>query len=220
MSLLKPWHWLTQSDAGLLTRVVAGSTIFLALAIVDLHHNGRNARRWREYCFLFFAVLLALAYGATVPVFGEFPGSLDNGGETLRLVKPGGAPDNVSDLVIDDVRYNNNLPWSTNANGFGPSLQLIDPTKDNYRPGNWTTTATNALKRVTPGATNSVRSALSAFPLLWINEVLPANVSGPQDNAGENEPFIELYNSGATSISLGAFYLTDSYTNLNQWQFL
>ena len=161
----------------------------------------------------------SLAYGSTIPVLGEFPGSLDNGGEYLRLVKPNTGPDGLTDLTIDDVRYNDHLPWPTNADGFGPSLQLLDPQRDNYRVGNWATTATNAANRVTPGAANSTRVSLAAFPLLWINEVLPSNLGSKLDSAGEADPFIELYNSGTVTLGLEGYYLTDSYTNLTQWQF-
>src|SRR6185295_6303436 len=119
----------------------------------------------------------ATAYGNTIPVFDLFAGSLDNGGEHLKLVQPGtnGEPD----LVITDVRYDDKLPWPTNADGLGPSLQLIDPSRDPYRAGNWASTATNDLNRATPGRINSVRQSLPAFPLVWLNEVLPNNVAGP-----------------------------------------
>ena len=35
------------------------------------------------------------------------------------------------------------MPWPTNANGAGASLQLIDPYQDNWRVGNWTAVLTN-----------------------------------------------------------------------------
>lgn len=79
----------------------------------------------------------AAAYGTNTPSpFDVFDGNLDTDGETLTLLKPGanGAPD----LVIDKVRYEARLPWATNANGGGASLQLIDPARDNSRPSNWT----------------------------------------------------------------------------------
>ena len=159
----------------------------------------------------------ALAYGSSIPVLDEFTGSLSSGGEHLRLVKPGLTPE--SDLVINDVRYDGRLPWPLVADGFGPSLQLIDPARDTYRVANWAATTTNDLNRVTPGRANATRQSLAAFPLLWLNEVLPNNVNGQVDNAGDHDPFIELYNSGTTAIDLSAFYLTDDYTNLTQWQF-
>ena len=157
------------------------------------------------------------AYGATIPVFDEFPGSLDNGGEHLALIKPGATA--AEDLLISDVRYDNRLPWPTNAAGLGPSLQLIDAVQDEYRVGNWTATATNDVNRFTPGRANSVRQSLPAFPLVWLNEVLPNNVTSLTDNRGEREPWIELYNSSDTMVDLSPYYLTDDYTGLLKWQF-
>ena len=163
-------------------------------------------------------VAFGAAYGTAIPVFAEFSGSLNNGGETLRLVEPLGLG-GTNDLVISDVHYDNHLPWPTNADGFGPSLQLINPSRGSFRVGNWATAATNSVDRVTPGRANSVRASTPAFPNLWLNEVLPNNVAGPVDNAGEHDPFIELYNAGTTSITLGAYALTDDYTNLVKWRF-
>jgi len=83
----------------------------------------------------------AAAYGATIPVFDKFPGSLQNDGETLTLIKPG--TNAASDVVISKVRYEGGLPWPTNANGGGTSLQLIDALQDNWRAGNWAVQTTN-----------------------------------------------------------------------------
>jgi hypothetical protein len=159
----------------------------------------------------------ALAYGGSLPVFDEFPGSLDNGGERISLLRPDAATQ--TERVISDVRYSNRLPWPTNADGFGSSLQLIDPAQDVFRAGNWTATETNEVNRATPARANAVRQNLSPFPALWINEVQPNNVTGPKDAAGEREPWIELYNAGSTSVDLTGLYLTDSYTHLTRWSF-
>ena len=166
------------------------------------------------------AASFALAYGTTIPVHGEFPGSLDGNGESLKLIKPNGGLGSTTDLMISDVRFNDKLPWPTNAAGFGPSLQLIDPLRGTYRVANWAATPTNSSSLVTPGQVNGgVKQTLAVFPEVWINEVLPNNVTGPLDNAGEKEPFIELYNAGNGTIDLSALYLTDSYTDLTRWQF-
>src|SRR5204862_1094562 len=71
----------------------------------------------------------------------------------------------------------------------------------------------------TPGAPNTVARDLPPFPALYLNEVQPENVSGPLDNHGEREPWIEIYNSGATDISLDGYYLSDNYASLTQWAF-
>ena len=74
---------------------------------------------------------------------------------------------------------------------------------------------------VTPGINNSVANSLPAYPLLWLNEVQPNNSSGPTDDFGQRDPWIELYNSGATSVSLDGYYLADNYnyTSMAQWAF-
>jgi hypothetical protein len=77
----------------------------------------------------------------------------------------------------------------------------------------------NSIALVTPGATNSVLAPLAAFPSLWLNEVQADNLSGPLDNAGQHEPWVELLNSGSNALSLGGYFLSDSYTNLSQWAF-
>jgi regulation of enolase protein 1 (concanavalin A-like superfamily) len=158
----------------------------------------------------------AAAYGANVPVAGEFPGRL-SGGERLRLVKPGAAAD--QDQVIAEVKYRDHAPWPTAADGWGPSLQLIDASQDGRRLANWTAAGTNDLVKYTPGAPNSVRANLAAFPPLWLNEVQARNLSGPVDGLGHRAPWLELYNAGATSLDLNQCYLANNYTNLTQWQF-
>jgi len=88
-----------------------------------------------------FAVLAAnrvtflLAYGAGVPVLGEFPGNLDNGGETLTLMRPGAVPGQW--LVVDRVTYDDDAPWPASADGGGAALQLVSPDQDNSRVSNW-----------------------------------------------------------------------------------
>lgn len=157
------------------------------------------------------------AYGATIPVVGEYEGQMDRGGETLSLIKPGAAPS--EEVVVDQVTYNDAPPWPAQADGQGPSLQLIDPGQDNRRVGNWAASATNAPLRYTPGTVNQARASLPPFPELWINEVQPENLNGPADAQGNRVPWIELYNSSAEAIPLAGLFLTDNYSHLTQWPF-
>src|SRR6185369_7467940 len=145
-------------------------------------------------------------------------GQLDNGGETLKLVKPGITPD--QDATIDEVSYDDDAPWPAAADGFGPSLQLVDPAQDNNRVANWAAVTTGGSNvRYTPGAPNSVRTNLAAFPLVWLNEIQPNNVAGLQDNAGDRDPWVELFNSSRSSVDLTGYYLSDNYTHLAKWAF-
>lgn len=159
----------------------------------------------------------ALAYGNLIPVFDQFPGSLDNGGETLTLIRPGSGPE--GDTIISSVRYDDDPPWPAAAAGQGPSLQLLDPALGSWRVANWWATPIGDPNQVTPGRANAGRTTLTAFPTLWINEVLPDNVNGPVDNRGEREPFIEIYNRGTNAVELASLYLTDSYDELTRWAF-
>lgn len=299
---------------------------------------------------------------------GVFDGRLDNGGETLSVEQPVGTDPvsgNTIYRVINKVRYDDDAPWPADANGTGPSLQLIDVNQDNSRVSNWTDqpvwrqvkvtgnmgsstnnlrafiyleglpgevliddvwlaqgttaesganlirngdfeaplsppwivstnntgtaiitsrsrsgssslrlvslapgsvsptlavyqdvlgantntlytlslwytptlTASNLTVRTapgsqiqarvnvrpiyaTPGAPNTVAGELPPYDPVWLNEVQTANLSGPSDNNGEREPWIELYNSSDTPVSLEGYYLATSYTNnLTEWPF-
>jgi hypothetical protein len=155
----------------------------------------------------------AAAYGATVPVFDLFTGSLQNDGETLSLIKP----DVTTNLVVAKVRYSNTAPWPTNANGTGRSLQLIDPRQDNWRVGNWNVKLTSGI--ASPGAVNTIRTNLPAFPSLWINELEADNLTGITNGAGEHTPWIELYNPSTNTVSLAGLYIANTYTNALLWPF-
>ncbi|MCB1125413.1 MAG: lamin tail domain-containing protein, partial [Verrucomicrobiae bacterium] len=155
-------------------------------------------------------------FGLGKPIAGEFSGSLDNGGETLRLVRPGATP--AEDLDVDVVRYDDDPPWPIEADGRGASLQVVDVTRDNWRVANWGVGDTNSAARATPGAANSVAASLPEFPLLWINEVLPENITGLTDAAGDHDPWIEIHNAGDTALDLDALYLTDDYASLLKWR--
>jgi len=75
------------------------------------------------------------------------------------------------------------------------------------------------LARYTPGVVNSVRTALPPAPPLWLNEILPNNVSGLTDRFGHRQSWVELYNPSPASVSLAGLFLANNYSNLTQWPF-
>ena len=85
-------------------------------------------------------VVFEKTYGTSIPVAGVMNGSLNSGG-TLKLVQPGASPG--PEVVIDEVTFDSAAPWAAAANGFGPSLQLIDASQDNRRVMNWQAITTN-----------------------------------------------------------------------------
>jgi hypothetical protein len=84
---------------------------------------------------------------------------------------------------------------------------------------NVTAPTTSSSLVLTPGAPNSVATNLPPFPTLWLNEVQPQNLSGPTDNFGERDPWVEIYNSGSTTQSLAGLYLGTNYASPAQWAF-
>lgn len=67
---------------------------------------------------------------------------------------------------------------------------------------------------VTPGQTNPA----TASPVLVINEFLASNQDGIVDELGDAEDWVEIYNPGATPVSLAGFTLTDDLAAPDQWQ--
>ncbi len=103
------------------------------------------------------------------PVYGTYQGSLDNGGETISLEQPfevlttnsAVVFTNVAYRTIDQVRYDDDAPWPGNADGFGPSLQLVDASQDNSRVSNWTDQPVWRQAKITGNlgsSTNSLRA--------------------------------------------------------------
>ncbi|MGC8887034.1 MAG: lamin tail domain-containing protein, partial [Verrucomicrobiia bacterium] len=77
-------------------------------------------------------------YGSTLPIAGEFSGSLQTDGETLTLLRPvSGENGQIIEEIVARVRYESNKPWPQLANGQGPALQLIDAGNDISRVANW-----------------------------------------------------------------------------------
>jgi hypothetical protein len=91
---------------------------------------------------------------AAAQVLGPYRGALQDSGERLRLERPD-APELgtngivfVPFIVVDEVRYNDKLPWPPGADGDGPSLQRRMPGAYGNEPTNWFASG------ITPGATN------------------------------------------------------------------
>ena len=88
-------------------------------------------------------------YGSGHFVAAMYGGKLSGAGERLVLLDRDGA-------IVDEVTYDDELPWPTEPDGEGPSLELLDPTWDNSLAGAW---APSATPGGTPGAPNSVSPA-------------------------------------------------------------
>jgi len=108
----------------------------------------------------------AAAYGATVPLFDTFPGTLDPNGGLLTLLsatESSGAP------VITRVRYSGSAPWPAAAAQSGTSLQLVDPHQDNWRVGNWSMSQTNSSGPQSPQWQYVTLTGTAPRPILLVS---------------------------------------------------
>ena len=119
------------------------------------------------------------AYGSTIPVFGQFAGNLQSGGETITLIKPGATT--AEDVVIDKVRYEGVLPWPVGTNGIATasSIQLIDVREDNSRSLNWST-------RYIPAVYGAATNFAGATNGGWRRGVYSGVIQGPPSTPGTN----------------------------------
>ncbi len=92
------------------------------------------------------------ALPANVTVLGPYDGALDNAGERLTLSMPGTQlPDGtVPQIPVDQVRYNNKLPWPEFAAGEGGSLNRTELAAYGNDPLVWNAGTSGG----TPGAAN------------------------------------------------------------------
>jgi hypothetical protein len=65
----------------------------------------------------------------------------------------------------------------------------------------------------------SIVFSIAAFSQVVINEFSASNYDSFQDNYGEYEDWIELYNTTIEDIDLGGYYLSDRKNNPTKWSF-
>src|SRR5205085_9986259 len=96
-------------------------------------------------------------------------------------------------LVTNDT-YTLSYWYLPNTNGGTVTLRLSGSGVRSDQ--SITPPAVVSFSQYTPGAVNSVKSVLPAFPPLWLNEVEPNNVTSIADRFGHHHPWVELFNSG------------------------
>jgi hypothetical protein len=119
-----------------------------------------------------------------VQAHGPYGGRLANDGESLQLIA-------ADSSLLAECKYSPLSPWPVMAAGQGYSLVYTEG--DPEQASSW---ATSAQAGGSPGAKNEASTEL----LLRISEVFPAS--------GEDSAWIELENSGSSSIDLGGWVLT------------
>jgi hypothetical protein len=130
-------------------RLNVGSNVFLMPAI-DLAAGG----------FILVSRDEALAeafYGMDFYDWGN--SALTNSTDDITIV-------NFSGQLIDSVTYNDSAPWPTEADGDGPSLELIAPGLDNSLAESWQATTTQFMDTevfATPGSIPEILAPVVSF---------------------------------------------------------
>jgi hypothetical protein len=129
-----------------------------------------------------------------VPVAGWYGGTLSNGGERIALL------DRAGNVVLA-VEYDDEGGWPREADGGGFSLELVDLDGDPNEPGSWRASTV-------AGGTPGVLPGVAVVPTVRLNELMAHNRTAVP-HAGLYPDWIELFNSGAESVDLGGWSLTD-----------
>ena len=92
--------------------------------------------------------IFQLAYGSAINMapIGYATANLSNGGERVALLGPSGE-------TLQDFTYDDASPWPTSPDGFGPSLEIIDPLGDATIAANWHTSSALGGSPGTDGVT-------------------------------------------------------------------
>ncbi len=139
-------------------------------------------------------------YGNGPRILGQYLGSLDSNGETLRL-------EDASGEKVLEFSYDNQ--WYSITDGLGFSLVVADDTarwdtwglKENWRP--------SGRPHGSPGSVDPAPPALA--PIL-VNEAL-VHTEPPQLDT------IELYNPTTNAVDLGGWFLTDHFFTPKKYRF-
>ncbi|MCH8330457.1 MAG: lamin tail domain-containing protein, partial [Bacteroidetes bacterium] len=136
---------------------------------------------------------------STVTPHGQYLGGLRNAGERIRV-------SNSTDTIIS-IRYNDNLPWPSLADGHGWSLVPIDvnPVGDQDDSEFWRASSNR------DGSAGADDPNPTIFPEIMINEVLSHAGVGSLD-------LIELYNASASPVDVGGWFISDTRDVANKFR--
>ncbi len=138
------------------------------------------------------------AVPAGVPILGPYGGRLDNGGERVSLSYP--RDDGQAYIRVDTLRYNDAQPWPLEADGQGPSLERLEPTRYGDDPINWAASTRNSG---TPGVQNTTSVGGGNRPPQALISATPSSGTEP----------LEVFFDG------GASYDLDGNIVLYEWNF-
>jgi len=138
----------------------------------------------------------------SVRIVGPYGGSLDNGGERVRLLRPEFPPEVEKDIwllvVEDEIIYGDTEPWPTTADGLGQSLQRRDRSLWGNDAASW------MAAMPTPGSVEVVTLAVTE---LNYNPRTPTAEEREAGFESDDFEFIEIENIGHETMDLTGLQL-------------
>ena len=129
-------------------------------------------------------------------ILGNYAGSLSNGGERVSLL-------DADDIIVDTVRYEDDVPWPITADGLGASLERNCFAAPFDTPSAW---SASPLHRPSPGSSNYFEDCQEpAASSIYISEFVYHAATRTEDD--RTTEFIELTNAGAETVSLEGWAL-------------
>jgi hypothetical protein len=132
-------------------------------------------------------------YGSGFSIAGQYTGSLNNGGETLRL------EDVVGEKILE-FAYDNT--WYPITDGLGFSLVIVN---ENAPWDTWGLKSNWRASGQLNGSPGMTDPQPPAQPPARVNEALTHSDPGSD--------WIELYNPASTNVNVGGWFLTDDFFN-------
>ena len=137
---------------------------------------------------------------------GNFSGSLDNGGERIRLRNSAGT-------LVEDFGYSDGGGWPERADGRGASLERLGPESEPWFADSW---ASSFTLLGSPGKANTRRSLVARVgdTGIGIETSPPAGLSVNEVSApGDGTGWVELFNDCSGGGDVSGFGLSDDAAN-------
>jgi hypothetical protein len=133
-------------------------------------------------------------YGSGFNIGGVYTGTLDNGGETIRL------DDAVNEKILE-FRYENQ--WYPSTDGMGFSLVIVDDTAPYYTWNAKTSWRPSGVDGGNPGTGDLPQPAIAT---ILVNEVYTHSDPAPPYD------YIELYNPNTNEVNISGWFISDDFT--------
>ncbi|QDV70711.1 Inner spore coat protein H [Rosistilla carotiformis] len=117
--------------------------------------------------------------------------------------------DELADLIRDDVAADPNKQFTTAQFEQNLTTDVVSGQRIYYGLSSFIEERSTYL--------SSVLDVYADDADLAINELMSVNVATAQDESGDFDPWIEIYNNGPGTVSLEGLYLTDNLSDLTQW---